>query len=336
VPTSSLSTKARWDFSEELYTGCIQNHGPTRHALASQHSTWFAVLHAAFSLTEPSRVTKEQWLSGLAAAMQSNRIECMPGSHRSRITSRRVVKLVGYMPAVQAVTARPGSLKRRAIEAESQASQRVKRQAIRLGSEVPFTTIPVRVDEGFRRLEKLFAKGNVRVLEHYHTARNCLGQCLGDPLCDLLLMIVLTLSSSSVTPWVAVAGRQFEAGDRKDPVLFAANLATRMLWFLRPEAFPWQEDAGMVLRISEMTKKIEHKGVNNRLLRQLGWVRVVEGSRDTPRNSEVRLRDKGELLALRNELLSLRKQPTSFICRVFNSDDAIWADRCSAIVSERG
>ena len=168
----------------------------------------------------------------------------------------------------------------------------------------------------------MFAKGNQQVLQHYHIAHNCLKQCLGDPLCDLLLMMVLTLSASSVTPWVAVNGRQFEAGKQKDSALFAANLTTRMLWFLRPEAFPWDKDAGVVLRISEMTKKIEHKGVNNRLLRQLGWV-SVKGNRDTPRNSEMRLREAEELLALRTELLSLRKQPANFIRRIFGSVDAV-------------
>jgi hypothetical protein len=312
----------------------MKNQESTRLALSSKHATWFAVLHSVFSFTEPSRVTKEQWLSGLAAAMQSNCIECMPGSHRSHITSQRVVKLVGYMPVVQAATARLGSLKRKAIEAESQANRPVKREAIDLGSGIPFATIPAIVEAGFKKLEKLFAKGDARVFEHYHVARNCLEQCLGDPLCDLLLMIVLTLSSSTVTPCVAVAGRQFEAGKRKDPEMFAANLATRMLWFLRPEAFPWDEDVGMVLRISEMTKKIEHKGVNNRVLRQLGWVQV-NGNRATPRNSDLRLREAGELLALRSELLSLRKQPASFIRRVFGSDDTMWAERCSEIIKEK-
>jgi hypothetical protein len=318
----------------EVYNGCTQNHEPTRHALSAQHSTWFIVLHSVFSFTKLSQVTKEQWLSGLAAAMQSNYIECMPGSHRSRITSRRVVKLVGYMLGVRAATARPGSLKREAIEAESRANRPVKRQAIDLGNDIPFATIPATVEVGFKKLEKMFAKGNERVFEHYHVARNCLEQCLGDPLCDLLLMIVLTLSSSTVTPCVAVNGRQFEAGKRKEPDLFAANLATRMLWFLRPEAFPWDKDAGMVLRISEMTKKIEHKGVNNRVLRQLGWVQV-KGNRDTPRNSELRLQEAGELLALRSELLSLRKQPASFIRRVFGCDDDVWVERCSGIVYEQ-
>ena len=39
----------------------------------------------------------------------------------------------------------------------------------------------------------------------------------------------------------------FEVGERKD-AQFAPNLVTRMLWFLRPKAFPWDKDEGVVLR----------------------------------------------------------------------------------------
>ncbi len=71
-----------------------------------------------------------------------------------------------------------------------------------------------------------------------------------------MLMMVLTLSSSSVTPWVGPKSQAFEAGKKKDPAIFAATMVTRMLWFLRPDDFPWDEDRNSVLRVSEMTKKI--------------------------------------------------------------------------------
>jgi hypothetical protein len=304
--------------------------------LSSLHSTWFAVLHAVFTFTEPARVTKEQWIGAIAAAMLANRIECMPGSHRSRITYRRVVKLVGHTPPARTITARPGSLKREASEAmevQRRAARPVRRLRIDLGYEIPFTQIPRVVEEGFRAQEKVLAKGNAKILAHYHVARNCLESCLGDPLCDVLLMLVLTFRSSSVTPAVGGKAAGFEVGPHKDPGLFAANLATRMLWFLRPEAFPWDQDEGMVLRISEMTKKIEHKGVNNRLLRELGWVQV-RGRRPNPRNSELDLRPVDELLELRAELLSLLGDPAGFIARVFHSHDSAWVERCSEIICE--
>jgi hypothetical protein len=330
----SVSTKSRQDFAEELYKHSLQNDGPGRHALSSLHSTWFAVLHAVFTFTDLGRITKEHWLDGLAAAMEANEIECMPGSHCSRITYRRVVRLIGHTAPIRAIAARPGSLKREAIEAEGRAARPAKRQAIDLGCKVPFTSIPAIVDDGFRAQEKIFAKGNQKILGHYHIARNCLQRSLGDPLCDVLLMLVLTFSASSVTPTVAAKRHHFEAGPRKDPGLFAANMVTRMLWFLRPEAFPWAQDDGMVLRVSEMTQKIEHKGVNNRLLRELGWVQD-RGKRDNPRNSDLSLRPVDELLKLRAELLSLRRDAAGFVAQVFRSHDSVWLERCSGIIQER-
>jgi hypothetical protein len=108
-----------------------------------------------------------------------------------------------------------------------------------------------------------------------------------------------------------------------------------MLWFLRPEAFPWQADDGMVLRVSEMTKKMEHKGVNNRFLCETGWVRCSV-ARPSPRNSELTLRPVEELLEMRKELLLLRKEPASFIAQVFQSRDEVWAERCSGMIRDRG
>ena len=82
-----------------------------------------------------------------------------------------------------------------------------------------------------------------------------------------------------------------------------------------------------------MTKKIEHKGVTNRLLCEMGWVQV-RGSRDNPRNSDLSLRPVEELLELRAELLSLRKDLARFIAQVFHSDDSVWVERCSEIIQE--
>jgi hypothetical protein len=130
-------------------------------------------------------------------------------------------------------------------------------QVVELGCEIPFTSIPAVVEEGFRAEQQRLAHRKPKMMEHYQVARNCLLACLGDPLCDLLLLLVLTLSSSSVTPSVPARSRVFEPGPRKmESGRFAANLVTRMLWFLRPDAFPWKEDDGQVLRVPEMTKEI--------------------------------------------------------------------------------
>jgi hypothetical protein len=292
------------------------------------------VLHAAFACTNTGRVNKKQWVEGLIAAMTVNQIQCMPGSHRSRITYRQVVRLVGHSLPIHVITGRPGSLKRSAIEAEILVGQAVKQQAINFGYKIPFTQIPKMVEEGFQAQDKAFVNGDQKVRCHYHVSRNCLERNLGDPLCDLLLMLVLTFSASSVTPTVGQTSGGFEGGPHKQPGIFAANLVTRMLWFLHPKSFPWEEDDGMVLRVSEMTKKIEHKGVNNRLLREMGWI-ISSGGRKYPRNSEIRLRPVEELMRLRKELLQLRGDAVRFIEVVFRSSDRVWVERCSSIIREK-
>jgi hypothetical protein len=165
-------------------------------------------------------------------------------------------------------------------------------------------------------------KGNPKIGEHYHVACNYLEEYLGDPLYDVLLMLMLTYRLLSVTPFVAARGKGFEVDAHKDPAQFAANLAMCILWFLRPKAFPWETDDGVVLWVLEMTKKIKHKGVNNRFLREIDWVQDHR-SRPNPQNSKLSLRPREELLQLQKELLSLRKNPTSFIVYMFRSRDSV-------------
>jgi hypothetical protein len=75
--------------------------------------------------------------------------------------------------------------------------------------------------------------------------------------------------------------------------------------------------------------------VSNRILRELGWVEVVRGNRDSPRNSEVALRGVEDLLHLRGKFMSLRKNAAGFIRLVFHSHDSIWVERCVEIIRER-
>jgi hypothetical protein len=72
-------------------------------------------------------------------------------------------------------------------------------------------------------------KGNPKIGKHYHVARNYLEECLGDPLYDVLLMLMLMYRLLLVTPFVAARGKGFEVGAHKDLVQFAANLAICIL-----------------------------------------------------------------------------------------------------------
>ena len=94
-------------------------------------------------------------------------------------------------------------------------------------------------------------------------ARNYLESCLEKPAYDLLLMLVLTMVSSFTTPTVLPGKYEFEIGALKDASSFVANLATRMLWFLRPDHFTTAGSNSTILSITEITKKIEYKGINN-------------------------------------------------------------------------
>lgn len=223
----------------------------------SQNATWFSVLRAAIRHTGVKAMSKDNWISALATAMLVCHIECMPGSYRSKLSHKRVVRLVGSAPSLSATAARPGSLRYAAIEAEHKAKRAsLRKKAIEFGCTIPFDAIPKLVEDGFVEQEKAFKTGNQGILEHYQTARQCLAECLGDPLCDLMLLLVLTLASSSETPTVAPRTRDFSIGLKKKNSIFAANLVTRMLWFLRPDDFPWNANAGVILRVSEMTKKV--------------------------------------------------------------------------------
>ncbi|KAJ9412796.1 hypothetical protein QL093DRAFT_2541532 [Fusarium oxysporum] len=330
---SKIVLKTRRDFAEEIFVALMEG-GRKGHlgveSVAPTHSTWPSILRAAIQHTRGSFATR---LSG---------IEWVPGSHRRRLTHQQVVQLVGAAASATVLAARPDSLKRRALEAEARRtvdSVGVKRAKIRpridLGCKIPFKQIPDIVERGFTEIRRLFAKGDQRVLSHYCAAYCCLTDCLEDPLCDLMLILTLTITASSATPEVRPNTKGFSVtAKRRDPALLAANMVTRMLWFLRPEAFPWDKDQDTVLRVSEMTKKIEHKGVNNRMLRELGWIKV-KGNRDSPRNCESRLTPKDELFKLRNDLMFLMKEPRTFIGSVFKSNKEEWVDRCSAIIKDR-
>ena len=179
-----------------------------------------------------------------------------------------MIRLVGSIPARSAIAARPGSLKRAAIEAEHRAKRPLHtKRRVDFGCAIPFTTIPPLVEDGFRECDRVMRAGDSRVLEHYHTARQCLAECLGQPTCDVMLMLVLTLASCSVTPTVKPGATEFDVlPKKKHNAQFAAVLVTRMLWSLRPDYFPWREDQGVVLPVPAMTKKIGETSPRGALL----------------------------------------------------------------------
>ena len=147
------------------------------------------------------------------------------------------------------------------------AIQQVKRPRtagrIHFGARIPFEQILALVRRGFETHEQSFCQGDRRILKHYQVVRNCLESCLEELVCDLLLMLVLTMASSSATPTVLPSKHEFEIGASKNASSFTANLATHILWFLYPDHFTIVGGNSTVLSITKMTKKMEHKDINN-------------------------------------------------------------------------
>lgn len=81
---------------------------------------------------------------------------------------------------------------------------------------------------------------------------------MGSPLFDLMIILTLTIVASSITPQVAPNQRVFSGMPKNyDPSLFAANMATQMLWFLRPGAFLQASGGGSsTYSVTEMVPKM--------------------------------------------------------------------------------
>jgi hypothetical protein len=188
--------------------------------------------------------------------MVANNIDAMPGKYHARLSYRRLIRLVGLSDSTAVAAAPPNSLKRAALEAQDLAKRPKIQSRISFGCDVPFVQIPLLIQGAFEKQERSFRKGDQRVREHYQTAYNCLLSHMGEPLCDLLLMLVLTLGQCVKTPTVMEHCDFFQEGPTKDSENFVVALVTRMLWFLYPQEFPWSKDQGMVLRVPEMLKKI--------------------------------------------------------------------------------
>ena len=265
IDEDSVTHRTRDDVAADLYK-VLRSEGSFA-ALASKHSRWAAILRAAIQHTSLGTVTKEQWIDSIAGALHSVGIEWMPGSHGGKITFRRIIKIIkqdGLVAnACQIVVGQPGSLKRAALQAaadyEAKAAnpKRARRRRIYFGYAIPFEEVPELVLRGFREQREKGGKVSENVLSHYEAALQCLRSCLGDPRCDVLLILVLTICSSSERLDVKEKEAEFSLSDKPNsPAMLAACLVTRMLWFLRRDAFPWTRDAGQVLRVPEMIKKM--------------------------------------------------------------------------------
>ncbi|KAF5228591.1 hypothetical protein FAUST_10982 [Fusarium austroamericanum] len=262
---------------------------PPLKCFAPSNSQWPIILGSAIRHAPQHSAVEEMWISGIANALSENHIEWVPGIWRNAILHSYIFKLLGEVSTPRPLAAPPNSFKRRALEAdarlkaESELRKRPKlRREIHLGYDIPFTEVPEVIVTGFA--QSISANHDEKAQAHYRLAQLILGQRIGTPECDLLLLLVLTLAASSEMPGVRV-GRMADGlitVKRKNPCLFAASLVVRLLWYLQPLSFPQtkeEEDQQGILRTGEMAKKVEsnvgilwleHKGADDRLVVVLG------------------------------------------------------------------
>ena len=175
---TSTTSIAKRDFAYSLYETLTSSNAAKAAAFAPARSTWFTILRAAIQHTSREAFPKARWIEGIEIAMQTAGVEWAPGHHRQRLSHRRILRLIGILPAAKVLAAPPGSLKRAALEASQQMllgppQKRFKQQQVDFRCSLPFPEVPPLVNEGFAKLEGIFAKGDQRVLEHYHQARIC-------------------------------------------------------------------------------------------------------------------------------------------------------------------
>ncbi|KAG6094934.1 hypothetical protein E4U14_008369 [Claviceps sp. LM454 group G7] len=285
-------------------------------------------------------------------------IEWVPGNAGGRIVSTAIVKLKNDIYATPRIpVAEPGTFHREAEETEILHDLNLQRElaaqnevsVIDFGCEFPFKEIPHLIQQGYDETLTI----NDRIKAHYSVTMSSLSGHIGHPFCQLMLMLILTICASTETPQVLPETREFSVSTdnrHRDKAQLALVMATRMLWFLFPNEFSWTEDPWVnALSVKEMTKKIgtcttrltggwieanvtsEHKGTNNRILRQLGWVRS-RGSRATPRNTDMTIESDVILMQRKIDLVEAMSRPADFIAMVFMTQDETWVHRCQSII----
>ncbi|PNP78576.1 hypothetical protein FNYG_08088 [Fusarium nygamai] len=269
LPAPSRSNKAQSDFASEIYDACLKGDEIAIQAIVSKNATWLSMLGEAMRHTREGSMTAREWIGAIANQMVEAGIDWVPGYYRKRLTSRRVIqldKVQRYKQPVVVLTRPPNSLKRAAKEAElhmvmtagrEPATKRSRKRKIDVGCEVPFKKVPQIIQEGFGKLEKNYARTDPIAVRHLNQAYSCLVDCLGDPLCNMIILLALTFGACTVTPYIDEQGDEFYAAKkRKEPDMLAATMVIQMLWFMRKEAFLWEDTDEKVLSVAKITQKI--------------------------------------------------------------------------------
>jgi hypothetical protein len=102
------------------------------------------------------------------------------------------------------------------IRSESEVAEVNGAFTINFRSSIPFTEIPSCIERGIELTRDLYTTSRLKVLAYYENTRDCLKQDLGDSLCNLLLIIILTFTLFTVAPALLPYKTSFKAGPKRD------------------------------------------------------------------------------------------------------------------------
>lgn len=240
--------------------------------IASKNASWYPTFQHAFlrapKKAGPNTVARGEWGPIMTSCFLASGVEWVPGAVKGRLTAAVAIKLQGTANAAPKLAGRPGSLLRVAEEARRRneikmeflaSQQRRKIGLIDFDCAIPFVKVPDLICQGYAQAKHIFAdKGDQKVMEYYQIAFTCLLNHLGDPACELMMLLVLTVCASSETPHADPTTKQFTvAPKRKDPAQLALVMVTKMMWQFFPSKFTWTKDPNKAAHdVPEITKKI--------------------------------------------------------------------------------
>lgn len=90
---------ARLDFARQIYDRAISCEECAGLDVSPKDASWFQHIRVAIRHTPLLNVDKDAWFTSIEKALVFAGVEWTPGTHRAKITSRRIVNLLGSLEA---------------------------------------------------------------------------------------------------------------------------------------------------------------------------------------------------------------------------------------------
>ncbi|KAG6290096.1 hypothetical protein E4U09_004606 [Claviceps aff. purpurea] len=348
------SQSSRREFAQVLFNTC---RASTPRSVSTKHASWFRVFHHIVNsgMDEGSCITLIETALASVDIMWAPLPDCSPTLAVAKLVRKTTVD-TRHQPA----------WKRDAKEAEmelSRGDEPPRKRIIDFGGARQIESLPVILHDGFELMIAEHAGKWPGVALHFEVVRDYLRRQIGQGghQISLLLLLVLTLSASTTTPWMIARGTEmmemqtkgFDLSKRrKEPPRFAAVLATKMVWFLQPEVFfppkillvkknnKDKTDKNVMSSTHDMKERLEQYKVSYWTLIALNWIEAKPGRPD-PRmaNHKRPPKLKDQDFTLRQDLpqqwenLNRLRQEDSrrFLATVFGNERYDWAMLCDSI-----